>query len=54
MASPCFPLPLRHAGAGVDEIVVNVGGVHLVDGPAAALTDLREIVLAWNERKQRP
>ncbi|MET9833418.1 LLM class flavin-dependent oxidoreductase [Streptomyces sp. NPDC006385] len=39
--------------AGVDEVIVNVAGVHLVDGPGAALRDLSAILTAVEKRGDR-
>ncbi|MEU9121551.1 LLM class flavin-dependent oxidoreductase [Streptomyces sp. NPDC048506] len=39
--------------AGVDEVIVSVGGVHLVEGPGAALRDLAEILTAIEGRDPR-
>ncbi|MFE1057042.1 LLM class flavin-dependent oxidoreductase [Streptomyces rochei] len=36
--------------AGVDEVVVSTGGVHIGEGPGAALRDLSDILTALNER----
>lgn len=36
-----------HAAAGVDEVVLNVAGVHAVCGPAAAQDDLWRILDGW-------
>ncbi|MFJ4842528.1 LLM class flavin-dependent oxidoreductase [Streptomyces sp. NPDC088746] len=45
-------LAAYHA-AGVDEVVVNVGGVHLAEGAGAALGDLSAILDAVEEREQQ-
>ncbi|WP_431954620.1 LLM class flavin-dependent oxidoreductase [Actinacidiphila sp. bgisy167] len=39
--------------AGVDEVIVNVGGVHLAEGAGAALNDLSAILSAVEEREQK-
>lgn len=39
--------------AGVDEIILSTGGVHIGEGPGAALRDLSDILVALNERGVR-
>lgn len=36
--------------AGVEEVIINVGGVHMAEGPGAALRDLSAIVRAVEDR----
>lgn len=43
----------RYHEAGVDEIIVNVGGVHMTEGPGAALRDLSNILVAAESRDSR-
>ncbi|NEC84714.1 LLM class flavin-dependent oxidoreductase [Streptomyces sp. SID12501] len=45
-------LAVYHA-AGVDEVIVNVGGVHLAEGAGSALNDLAAILNAVEEREQQ-
>jgi len=42
-----------HHAAGVEEVIVNVGGVHLAEGPGAALRDLSSILTAVEKRGSR-
>jgi alkanesulfonate monooxygenase SsuD/methylene tetrahydromethanopterin reductase-like flavin-dependent oxidoreductase (luciferase family) len=45
-------LKAYHA-AGVDEVIVNVGGVHLAEGAGSALSDLTAILNAVEDREQQ-
>jgi len=40
----------RYHDAGVDEVIINTGGVHIAEGPGAALRDLSAILTALRER----
>ncbi|MEU2856459.1 LLM class flavin-dependent oxidoreductase [Streptomyces syringium] len=40
----------EYHAAGVDEVIVNVGGVHLAEGPGSALRDLSAILTALGKR----
>ncbi|KAB8197145.1 LLM class flavin-dependent oxidoreductase [Nonomuraea phyllanthi] len=41
----------RYVECGVDEVILNVGGVYLVEGQAAAEREIREIMEAWESRE---
>ncbi|MBM7167706.1 LLM class flavin-dependent oxidoreductase [Streptomyces sp. G44] len=44
---------LAYHEAGTEEIIINLGGVHIAEGPGAALRDLTAIFSALNERGLR-